>query len=240
MTFQSIFFYQLLLAHFLSDYCFQTNRVFAIKIKYPWGVTLHAFICGCTWAIFSIPYLQNVAMWFYVLFFGFILHLIIDKSKMTINRILKKDNIWFFLLDQVLHVACAAALVALAGDMMPYPLVPEIARFFNDAHIIRVVTWYVVVTYVVNILIFMLKLNYFKSYFEKITLPAMSIKYLGIVERALIASCVWWGGWGLFLIPLAVGPSLYLANQKEQKVTKIDLMLGWMMAVAVGVGLKFV
>jgi len=240
MILQSTLFYQLLLAHFLSDYTFQTNKVFAIKIKYSWGVSLHALICGLTWLIMSAPYLGSPAMWFVVIFFGFVMHLLIDKGKMVLNKFLGRDSIWFFILDQILHFCCAAAIVYFAADLKPASINPVLDAFFNNSHWIKVLTWYVVGTYAAHIFVFMIKINYFAKYFEKVLLPSTSIKYAGILERALMATFVWWGGWYLIFVPVAAIPGVVLSGRGVKGTSLIDSMLSWAMALGVGIGLKFV
>lgn len=243
MILQSIFFYQLLLAHFLSDYNFQTDRVFLIKIKYPLGVSLHAAICLLTWLAFSFPYLGHPMMWVNIIFFGFILHVGIDKGKMMLNKALGMDSIWFFILDQVLHMCCAYAIVyfALTGNYLPMVLPPVLDGIYNNPHVINALTWYVVITYAANIFVTVIKINYFARFFSlPITFPKPSTKYIGILERGLMATFIWWGGWFFLLVPVAAAPSIYFSQKKEKNFSIIDLLLSWGWAVMGGVALRFV
>lgn len=60
---------RLLLAHLLADFPFQTNWIYAQKLKSIWGVILHCGIVTLFNIIFLFPYLHLPQVWGAILFF---------------------------------------------------------------------------------------------------------------------------------------------------------------------------
>ncbi|MEN8815387.1 MAG: DUF3307 domain-containing protein [Nonlabens sp.] len=91
---------KLLIAHFLGDFVFQTNKFTKKKEKHKlasYHIYLHAAIHG----ILSWLLLYSIDYW-YIALIIFITHLIIDAGKLYLTN--RKNQRWLFTLDQLAHI----------------------------------------------------------------------------------------------------------------------------------------
>ncbi len=99
-----ILFFKLLFVHLLTEYPFQTNKIFEWKSKHLGGVALHVSIyLGLALAI-SWPEWQTVNSLVLFILGTALIHLMIDELKNIYIRRTKRDDIYAFLVDQILHV----------------------------------------------------------------------------------------------------------------------------------------
>lgn len=105
-----ILFLKLLFVHFLTEYPFQTNQIFAWKSKYLWGVALHVSIYLGLALLIAWPEWQ--AEYSLVLFIlgTAVVHLLIDELKNIYIRRTGRDDLYAFLVDQILHVLTLAVI----------------------------------------------------------------------------------------------------------------------------------
>jgi len=96
-------FYRLLLAHIIADFPLQTNIVFNLKAYKKWGVMLHSSIVLLLSLILSIEYLVQIKVVIIIITI-FITHTIIDKFKIKITKKYKNHDLFFFIIDQLLHI----------------------------------------------------------------------------------------------------------------------------------------
>ena len=136
-------FIRLLAAHFIADFLLQTDKVFKIKVKYKWGVLLHGGIVAFITALFLLPYLSSflVASMFVV---GMILHVIQDKAKIIYNLQLEKNNLWTFLMDQMLHFVVLGfiTLGTLNIRVSLYPGPAILDRLYSDNNLMLFVIFF--------------------------------------------------------------------------------------------------
>ena len=98
----SSLFIGLLLAHLVGDFVLQTDSLCGHKREKrvrSWFLYAHALVIS----ILSLLALWDIRLWYIALAVG-ISHLIIDLAKAYV----KKDNVWVFVIDQVLHVLMLA------------------------------------------------------------------------------------------------------------------------------------
>jgi len=112
-------FWRLLAGHFIGDFTLQTDTIFKIKVKYPWGVILHGSIAGILICIMAIPYLSHYPILWLYLFLNIAFHILVDKAKLSINPKVKKVGFIFFLLDQIIHIA-ACWLISISVPSSPH------------------------------------------------------------------------------------------------------------------------
>lgn len=94
----SSLFVSLLLAHFIGDYMLQTGSLCKQKREKKvcsWFQYVHAFMI----ALLAWAAIWEAHLWFVALTIG-LSHLFIDIGKSYV----KKENVWIFALDQVLHI----------------------------------------------------------------------------------------------------------------------------------------
>lgn len=106
----------LLLAHLISDFPLQTNRIFRMKMQGSKGLALHAAIHVLVTALLIQNYWQ---VWPVLLLLG-ILHYITDWAKL---RYARNPLTTGFIIDQAIHVITLVFIATLAPQIIPvFPL----------------------------------------------------------------------------------------------------------------------
>jgi hypothetical protein len=105
-------FWRLYLAHLLADFPFQTNRIFAWKMKSFGGVLIHAAVVVVISAIMLWPMLVSPDRWAVLSFLG-LSHALQDHFKVVYSRRTGKDGLGPYVLDQVGHLIMTAAAILL-------------------------------------------------------------------------------------------------------------------------------
>lgn len=144
----------LLLAHALSDFVFQTNFIFKLKVKNIWGVVLHASIFFLCAIILTMPLYEHSSNYVLWLFMVTVSHIIIDKTKLIINRNIIQKEILYFFLDQFFHIAAISTIF-----VMPFGLNEDIVSnntlFFVSFSYDLIKDWrlYINVSFIIFLLI---------------------------------------------------------------------------------------
>ncbi|HNW59330.1 MAG TPA: DUF3307 domain-containing protein [bacterium] len=97
------YFQLLLLAHVIGDFTLQTDTIFRLKQKSPWGVPLHVLICSLVTAALLHPLLGRPALWLALVFIALV-HFTLDRTKLFLAAFRAKDGLGYFFTDQALHV----------------------------------------------------------------------------------------------------------------------------------------
>jgi hypothetical protein len=227
-------FWRLLAGHFIGDFPFQTNTVFMIKTKYPWGVILHGSIAGIFIFIFAIPYIPNYPILWLYLFLNLAYHILVDKAKLVITPKLKRIGFILFLLDQLLHIG-GCWLIAIAVPSIPHygATIP----LFGDTKLMMFISVYIAATY--GVLYFILSIK--TSFNIPLTFPDWKMKLLEFIERAAIATFAMLGSFYYLLIPLALFPRgfLFFNRKKKYNISLLDLLLSLIFGLMAGFILKF-
>lgn len=98
-----MFFWTLLLSHVIGDFPLQTDAVYRLKTKYRWGVLPHVAICTAINIIALRSILALPQAWAAIVFLA-VLHIIFDRTKLTVSATRAGDSLLHFLVDQLLHV----------------------------------------------------------------------------------------------------------------------------------------
>ncbi len=185
-------FYRLLLAHFITDFPFQTKEIFELKMKSIWGGVLHSLIFLFTSCLLAYPYLVNP----FILFFLFgltILHYLIDYAKLKSGL----NNIWIFLADQAIHIFVISLVLFLPSAQIPRFLAPGIiGNFYNNTTLILALIQLIIGTYGGSFIIYYLK----RDFVDERALYRRDID--GMIERLIIMLLFILNGPLFFLIPV--------------------------------------
>lgn len=97
------FFQLLLLAHIIGDFTLQTDAIFRLKKRSPWGVPLHVLICSLVNAAVLFPLLPHPQIWLAITGIA-LAHFALDRTKLLLTVIRVKDGLGYFFIDQALHL----------------------------------------------------------------------------------------------------------------------------------------
>lgn len=121
-------FLPLLLAHFLSDFPFQTKRVVGYKQKSFWGVALHGLTHGVASAALLFPFWNEPKIWVGIMIIV-VTHALIDHSKLRVGRSGKINPLSLYVLDQAAHLGIIGLVSAMVG---PLSAPPAAAGYYTD------------------------------------------------------------------------------------------------------------
>ncbi len=236
-------FWLLLLAHFIADFPLQSDKIFALKSKYKWGLLPHIFISLITNMIVAFPYLEFASFRKAILFlFG--VHFVLDWLKLEFTRKLLSDSVFVFLIDQMLHVffiwlACYHLFE------VPLPRIESsfIAEYYLNRKLIITLTGLVFSMFGGGVIIY-----YVKKFVQQLTRPTAgetinfpnaNKRRIGYLERFFSTSGMIFGGWFLFLIPIAFIPRLILHRKaNRQQLLIINLIASLLISVATGLSVR--
>jgi len=218
-----IIFWRLILAHLLTDYTFQTNRIAEWKRKSVTGVAVHSFIflvlaLALTWQYLGETWWKFSGLASVILLS--VIHFIEDQYRVwTIKRKDSPDNIMFFLWDQFIHVVFIFMLA-------PYD------REIIGEKVIFILVLVIVLTHMASILMFYME----RSFYElEHSITGLKKKYYLITERlvvflSMLLPSPWWA---LFVLTAA---GSYLLNRKlKLKFTRLNLIASIVLVVLCGI-----
>jgi len=220
-------FWRLILAHLLTDFTLQTNRLAKWKRKSIWGALLHTLIffslsllfCweNLTKIWFSIGQRFHVYGWVSILLLT-ILHFLEDEWRISsIQYFHTKDNLFFFLWDQFIHISLIFVL-----SPIQYPILHE--------KWIIVCILLVIGTHFTTILLHYIggaKNN------DKAT-PNNDKKYITIIGRLFLMLLCTLSGY-LWLAVFAIAVFYILYQERILKYGWIDTILGNTIAIICGI-----
>lgn len=221
---------QLVLAHILTDFVFQPNAWVAHKKKHKTKslyLYLHAFIAG------GLTYLllQKWNLWGVPLFIA-ISHFFIDSWKLSSG----KDNLRYFLWDQVFHLL--AILLAWLYMIDGFNDVGEVVwEWFNSPEILALIAAYLLVIFPVGMVIGKATERWQDD------IPATSTKegslksagrYIGIFERILVLTFIFWGSFSAIGLLIAAKSILRYNEKTESGARKQTeyVLIGTLMSFA--------
>ncbi len=176
---------QLLLAHVLTDFVFQSTKMVAHKREHKarsWYLYTHAALAG------FLSYLA-LQQWSQVLVSLVIAvtHFFIDLWKL--NQ--KKDNLKYFLIDQLLHlIVIILAWIYLVDGF--YEVLPALAAFFTSKTSLAVLIGYVLVMFPVGFIIGKATEKWQKEIAAETEQESLQKagRYIGIFERILVLTFI--------------------------------------------------
>lgn len=113
---------QLIFAHLLGDFVFQSNEIFAKKYKSWFGTFEHVLIVGLCTGLGLFPYWGDPKAWL-ILAIIFGVHFVQDLLKVTYDKKFnKKHDIWPYYADQIFHIALIIGLAMLFPNLEQLPM----------------------------------------------------------------------------------------------------------------------
>ena len=231
-------FIRLILAHLIGDFLFQFYLVYALKGKGPKGLLLHVgIVIGCL-LIFCGPYLDQPITWLFLLYIA-VTNYIQDWAKIKFTSH-SKHQLFFFCLDQIVHIAFLATIFWTSLQTIAPFANPNNHLFldlYNNNAIILYFITAIVASYAGHYIIILLKKDYLNidrpySVFEK---------WYGFMERIFIVSTFFLGNkWPLFVPAiLLVRPILYRImmdklNLSDQFSSKTETILSGVIGTVTG------
>lgn len=234
-------FIRLLLAHFIGDYPLQLNKIYALKFKGLKGVIPHALLVLICLIILSWPYLYLPGLWGFIFFIG-ITHLFQDWIKVKWKRIKEGNYFWFYLLDQILHIAVIMAvfLTGLKNLQPPKDTASFFAPFYNNNAALIFLIAIIIATYNGTYMIS----NFEKTFFGISYLYTPFEKWYGMLERAILVSIFVLGGFFFLLILLVflMRPLIFALGKSRLNINRhfisvLEMTSSWTIAMVTGIPL---
>jgi len=226
----------MIVAHLLGDYVFQTDGLARWKQRSLWGVMVHGAIVTLMIWLCSLPF--DPHWWPYALGLGMV-HTLIDIVRARLGSISPGVDLALFLADQAAHGLTIMLALALSGWLTVRPAATLLGQWLQDENRLLLLAGYTLLTMPAWVLIHFLARGMGAN---QTSLPGRpGERYLGMIERGLIATCVLSGQ--LLLVPLVVAPRLVMEHRSERAVAEPlsylnELLISVVLAVAVGLALR--
>ncbi|WP_010227645.1 DUF3307 domain-containing protein [Gillisia marina] len=206
---------QLLLAHLLTDFVLQPNSWIKHKRKYKAKshfLIIHALIAG----VLTVVFLQKLEWWYIGLVIS-VTHFLIDWWKL--NQ--KKDNLKYFILDQVFHLIIIVAvwLYLINGFSNILPFLKEL---LNSIGLLAVIGAYLFVIFPAGFLIGKATKkwqNEIKESHQKNSLDDAG-RYIGIFERILVLTFILTNNFSAIGFLIAAKSILRFSDKSESGARK--------------------
>jgi hypothetical protein len=223
----------MLLSHLLGDYVFQTDALARWKSRSLWGVAAHgAVVTLCAW-LCSLPFAAG--WWPYALGIGAI-HVLIDAVRVKIGPTVPPLDLALLMVDQAAHVFVLIGALHWSGWLGPRMAETALGAWLQEGHRLTFMLGYVLLTRPAWVLVHF-AVNGTGAVSK--SLPGRpGERYVGMLERALIATFVLAGQY--VLIPLVVAPRLVVDGAAYRVEGERIGYLGELLVsvgLAVGVGM---
>ncbi|MBU0494789.1 MAG: DUF3307 domain-containing protein [Chloroflexi bacterium] len=226
----------MILAHFLGDFVFQPDCLAHWKSQSAWGVLAHgAIVTLCLW-LCALPFATD--WWPYALGIG-VLHTLIDLARTKVGPVGPGPALALLLADQAAHLFTIVVALAAAGWLEPHPAATPLGDWLENSHVLGLALGYVLLTMPAWVLVHFLVRGIGG---QSTSLPGRpGEKYVGILERSLIATLVLVGQFPL--IPLVVAPRLVVDGRsgrvEAERLSYVnELLISVGLALAVGLLLR--
>jgi len=219
---------QLLLAHVLTDFVFQSTKMVEHKRNFKgksWYLYVHSLVAG----VLTYVLLQD---WdhFLVPIIIIITHYMIDLWKLH----QKKDNIKYFIIDQLLHfvVIIFAWLYLIEGFSL---VLPEIESFFSSTKALAILIAYLIVIFPVGFIIGKAT----ERWQKEITIEGEqhSLKkagrYIGVFERILVLTFILVNNFAAIGFLIGAKSILRFSDTKGARKQTEYVLIGTLMSFAI-------
>lgn len=224
-------FLQLFLAHVLTDFVFQTSKWVKQKQKKKSKsifLYLHAFLAG----LLSFLLLRDWDQILVPVFIG-ITHFVIDLWKL--NQ--KKDNLKYFLLDQLLHVlVIIIACLYLSSSFEE--IGPRLIQLLDSYSFLSILIAYLLIIFPVGFIIGKATEKWhdeiLKNTKEPLSLKAAG-RYIGIFERILVLTFILTDNFSAIGFLIAAKSILRFADKNEASARKQTeyVLIGTLMSFSI-------
>jgi hypothetical protein len=226
----------MLLSHLIGDYVLQTDSLARWKSRSVWGVIVHGGLVTLSTWLCSLPFASG--WWPYALAIG-ALHALIDLLRVKVGRVGPAAELLLFLGDQVAHGVVIVLVLRWSGWLAPRPAHTALGIWLQEGRRMAFIMGYVLLSNPAWVLVHFLVEG--MGAVSKSLPGRPGEKYLGMVERGLIATLVLAGQF--LLVPLVVAPRLALdgasSHVSEERIGYLEEMLiSAGLALAVGLALR--
>jgi len=235
-----MFFWTLLLAHIIADFPLQTDTIYRLKTRYTWGVLPHVFICTVINTLALLPYLQNINTWIAIVFLAAV-HIVLDRTKISVSEKIARDNFIQFSIDQFLHILSiwlAAVWLNHTIDVSSYQVSNILA---NRQLMIQLVALIFATFAGVPIVFYAIK--YWRHHLSEpahddVQYPTFLRRVPGHFERFLSTLCVIWGGWWWLLAVGVFIPRIILNWKEDRSAGIVSAITGFIICLCCGLAVK--
>ena len=224
------------LAHLLGDYVLQTDGLVRWKSRSLWGVLAHGgLVALCAW-LCSLPF--SLDWWPYALLIGAI-HTVIDVARVQLGKVGPASALFLFLADQALHILAILLVVRASGWMEPRAARSALGAWLQEDHRLPFIGGYVLLGAPAWVLVHFLVRGMGAA---STSLPGRpGERYVGMLERALIATFVLFGQF--LAVPLVLAPRLTLdgasSRAEAERIGYLgEVLVSASLAVVVGLFLR--
>ncbi len=235
----------LILAHFVADFPLQSDKIFALKSKYKWGLLPHIFISFLASLIVAFPYIQSIHFW-YVISFLAAVHLLLDWLKLLATQKWVADSMFVFLLDQCLHLffiwlACTHLFQVPSPQVNNYPWLSA----YLDRKLSIILSGLIFAVFGGGVL-----LHYIQGIALRLANDSnqanhrpfrFSMRDWGYLERLVGTLGIILGGWFLWLAPIVLIPRLLrLKTTNDPAPLLINIGFGIVLSIGTGLLVNFI
>jgi len=228
MEYNTIIILQLLLAHVLTDFVFQSKKMVEHKRLYKaksWYLYVHSILAGVLtyivlqqWSSFLVP-------------IGIIItHFFIDLWKLH----QKEDNLKYFLIDQFLHfiIIIMAWLYLIQGFSNVFP---EIRTFFSSTEKLVILIGYLTVIFPVGFIIGKATERWQQEIAveEEQSSLKKAGRYIGIFERILVLTFILSSNFSAIGFLIAAKSILRFSDSKGGRKQTEYVLIGTLMSFAI-------
>jgi len=174
------------LVHFLADYTFQSSCLVRYKSEHFFGIVIHSTVHLLTLMLFLAPFLPNKRV-LEAIAVIYLTHIVIDQTKVLLNKMYPKYMRLFYFLDQGVHMVIVTACSIYVGRLIPSYLGGDVLEIYSNQSIVLYFLVLILATYFFDVSRYFVKRHYKKRAFKR-DWPGMGIN-AGIVT--LIFALYW-------------------------------------------------
>ena len=177
------------LVHFLADYTFQSSSLVKYKSEHFLGIVIHSTVHLLTLLVILAPFLPNNKVWVAIAVI-YLTHIIIDQTKVSLNKAYPKYIRFFYFLDQITHLVIISACAYYIGPLTPKYLTNGALELYTNQPFILYLLLLVLGTHFYDVTRYFILKQYEKKPFKR-DYKTMLLN-AGIIS-AFFALCCWAG-----------------------------------------------
>jgi len=154
------------LVHFLADYTFQSTSLVKYKSEHFLGIVIHSTVHLITLLVALAPFLPNNKVIIAIAVI-YITHIMIDQSKVMLNRKYPKYIRSFYFLDQIVHMIIVTACAFYVGLLTPNYLSGELLQLYSSQSFLLYLLTLVLATYFYDVTCYFVKKEYLKKPYKR-------------------------------------------------------------------------
>ncbi len=136
--------------HFLADYPFQSFSLVKYKSEHFLGIVIHSSVHLLALLVVLAPFLPDSKLWIAIAII-YITHIIIDQTKVMLNKAYPRHVLFFYFLDQFSHLVIVTACAFYVGLLTPQYLTGEVMDLYSSQSVVLYLLIMVLSTYVYDV-----------------------------------------------------------------------------------------